>query len=307
MVKNTDGIKISIKEEAEEPAINKTAPKSKPNLKPKLKPKKKPSLSKNKVKTNKGGLIKLLTAMVIPAILVGVGIYVWQQGLAEETISSVRQEALETESSFEERLRNLKNSLTGVQDENQKLKEQTEAMNKRIALLDKAKIDFSDNELGVSFAYPAVFGEVVITTSDVASGTKFIGTFSDNDKLIFGGVSPDLVINKTEIAGVSAVTDSQGFEEERNKYSFLASGESRYDIEPAEVLNTASGKEALLIDKNSFEINPEADGLPVDIGGNVAVLVNLNGSKYKGMAIMNSDFGMMPLESFKQMIGTIKN
>ena len=320
MAANNSGIKISVQDDKKgDMPVKKTAPKPKAKAKTmtksaikskqikKLAVKPKPkSLPKIKSKTAKGGgAVKFILAMIVPATIVGAGIYVWQQNIAKETVISVRQEAQENETSFEDRLRNLKNKLTGVEDENQKLKKQSEEMTKRVALLDKAKIDFSDADLKIAFTYPAVFGEVIITNTEVASGTKFIGTFSDNEKLIFGGVSADLELDKKNTDTV-ATTDNQGYRKEKDDYYFRSFGEDEYEINPAEVFATKSG-EALLIDKNSFVINPEADGLPVDIGGNVVALVNMDHEKYKGFAFMNSDFGIMPLESFKQMVMTINS
>ncbi|MEA3450184.1 MAG: hypothetical protein U9Q85_04420 [Patescibacteria group bacterium] len=328
MPENNSGIKISVQDEREEKipakksASRPTAkirsvarPKSTPKAKSvtqstaKAKPAKK-MLQKPTVKARVGkggGIIKFVLAMMVPALIVGAGIYAWQNNIAKTSLTEARQEAMETEVTFEERLRNLKNKLTGVEDENQKLKEKSEEMNRRIALLDKAKIVFNDDELGFGFTYPAVFGEVVVTKTEIASGTKFIGTFSDNEKLVFGGISADLEFDKEKAVEVIAVTDNQGFMEDNGDYFFLAFNENEHEVKPAEILKTASDKKALLIDKNSFVIDPEADGLAVDIGGNVAVLLNLDSADYKGLVFMNSDFGMMPLESFKQMITSIKN
>ena len=296
----TNDIKISLKDGQDGPRSAAPAPKK--EAKPKPKPPAKPPAPGGK---KAAGLAKFALAMALPACLVGVGIYLWQQDVIEKEKTSIRQEARETELSFEERLRNLKNKLTGFEDENKALKEQTEAMNRRIALLDKAKIDYRDEELGISFVYPAVFGEITITKSDVASGSKYIGTFSDNDRLVFGGASPDLEPAQ-EPDAAAALTDTLGFAKERDDYYLLLPGQ-RQPVSPLESLSTASGQEAILIDKNSFPPDPAADGLPVDIGDNAGLVVNLGAGAYPGMAFVNSDFGLMPLESFKALAATINN
>ena len=44
------------------------------------------------------------------------------------------------------------------------------------------------------------------------------------------------------------------------------------------------------------------DTVPVEIGENVAVIINLEADEYPGLTFLNSDFGLLPLEAFVAMI-----
>lgn len=259
------------------------------------------------------GLTRLLVAVFITALIAGGGIYAWQKSSGTKVITSARKEALETKMSFEERLANLKSKLTGVETENVELKERAEELAKRVELLNKAKIDFIDEELGFSFTYPALFGEIIITKTEIASGTKYIGTFTDNDKLMFGGVSTSFELPRNQATATLAVIDNLGYSEKQRDYFWLGPGENEFKVNPVEIIEFAhpsagsgQGGEALLIDRNSFEINPKEDGLPIDIGENVVMIFNLDNEEFPGLAFLNQDFGMLPLESYKEMISTIK-
>jgi len=258
-----------------------------------------------KKKHESGGLKQLLVAVFITALIVGGGIYAWQKSSGTKIITNARKEALVTKMSFEERLANLKSKLTGVETENVELKERSEELTRRVELLNKAKIDFVDEELGLAFTYPALFGEIVITKTEIASGTKYLCTFTDNDKLIFGGVSTRFELPRSQATATLAVIDTLGFSKKWRGYYWLGPGEREHEINPVEVIKLDGG-EALLVDRNSFEIDSEEDELPVDIGENVAVVFNLDNKDFPGLAFLNQDFGMLPLESYKEMISTIK-
>ena len=256
-------------------------------------------------KSESKGLISLLVSIFITALIVGGGIYAWQKSSGTKIITDARKEALETKMSFEERLANLKSKLTGVETENVELKEKSEELARRVELLGKAKIDFIDEELGLVFTYPALFGEITITRTEIASGTKYLGTFTDNDKLIFGGVSVGFELPLSQATATLAVIDTLGFNKKQRNYYWLGPGEREMEINPVEVIEFVNG-EALLIDRNSFVIDPKADGPPIDIGENAAVVFNTLNDEFIGLAFLNQDFGMLPIESYKEMIKTIK-
>ncbi len=269
---------------------------------------KKPSpkkITKTYAKKDKSGLSILVIATVVTTLVVGGGIYAWQKSTGTKILTEARKEALETKMSFEERLATLKSKLTGVETENVELREKAEELARRALLLGKAKIDFIDEELGLAFTYPALFGEITITKTEIASGTKYLGTFTDNDKLVFGGVSASFELPRSQATATLAVIDNLGYTQSRRDYFWLGPGEREHEINPVEVIKFDGG-EALLVDQNSFAIDSEEDGLPVDIGENVAVIFNLDNDEYTGLAFLNQDFGMLPLESYKEMIKSIK-
>jgi len=294
-----------IKESAPVKKVSRKALPKKTVKKPAVKKAPSKKTTKTYVKKDKSGLSTLIIATIVTTLVVGGGIYAWQKSTGTKILTEARKEALETKMSFEERLASLKSKLTGVETENVELREKAEELAKRALLLGKAKIDFIDEELGLAFTYPALFGEIVITKTEIASGTKYLGTFTDNDKLIFGGISTSFELPASQATATLAVIDNLGFSEKRRNYFWLGPGEREHEINPAEVIKFDGG-EALLVDRNSFEIDSEEDGLPVDIGENVVVVFNLDNEDFPGLAFLNQDFGMLPLESYKEMIKTIK-
>lgn len=252
-----------------------------------------------KKKSSGGGIWRTLTMLVITAAIVGGGIYIWQQQVTEKSIDKIESSARDTRLSFEDRINNLKNKLTGVETENVDLKETAESLLEKLGILSKAKLEFVSDELGLKFEYPASLGEATAVFDSTGAGTKFIASFSEAETVTMGGVSEDYVVTGTTT--VPAVTDTQGFVERRRTYYILGPGEAEYEVNPAQVIDLSDG-EALLIDRNSFVIDPEADGLPMDIGQNVAVFVNLESDDYLGFSIMNSNFEVLPLEQMIEMV-----
>ena len=47
------------------------------------------------------------------------------------------------------------------------------------------------------------------------------------------------------------------------------------------------------------------DGLPVGIGGDVAVILNLENDTYPAIVFVDSDFGMLPLAEFVELVESI--
>ncbi len=267
---------------------------------------KKPPITKTASKAgNGGGWLRFLITVMITAAVVGGGIYAWQKKAGDAVLTKARQETQEVKTSFEQRLQNLKSQLTGTETEKEQLAEKTKELEARVQLLNKAKIDFRDDELGLSFSYPAVFGDLTVTKTDVASGTKFTGTWEDNKSLVFGGVSVDLAPEAAGTTTALAVTDTQGYVERRRILYFRGPDGKEFEIKPTQEIPFEGGT-ALLIDKNSFVADPQADGLPVAIGDNAAAIVNLGGDEFPGTAFVDSDFSAMPLESFIGMIKSIK-
>ena len=250
-----------------------------------------------------GSLLSSLITFVITAIIIGGGIYAWQKSEKQKSVEEISQKAQSDRMSLEDRLNSLKNSLTGAESENEDLKAQTEELASKAKLLEVAKIDYTNDELGFGFSYPASFGEVNLGTESGATGTRMLGKFTATDKIVFGGISADYVPAGT--SSIPAVTDTRGFAVKRKVYYVLGPDGAEYEVKPAQTIALADG-EAILVDKNSFVISPDAEGAPVDIGGNAAVYLNLNDAKYPGIAFIDTDFGVLPLQNFIAMVKSFK-
>lgn len=325
-----DGVKISVNNEEEEkkPAKKRGRPRkaaSKEKPKPKKEPNKKnpkksmaearnesasikkPTEKKSSKKSS--SILTILVSVVVTALLVGVVMYAWQKRDGEKDINSVRQEARNVRMDFEQRLTQLKNKLTGVETENQKLKTTTQELEEQAKLLEGAKKEYESPELGFKFLYPAVFGDIALNYSEGSSGKKFVGTFSKNNKLVFSGVSSDY-IEKATSTSVS-FSDSQGYLEERDRYYFqnIGADESKeLEFVPTKTIDTDAGL-VVVVNKSSFSVEPEEEGLEeivnVDIGENMGAVLNLENEDYSGLVFENMDFGILPPESFEDILESI--
>ena len=317
-----DGVKISVNNTQKE-----EKKKEKKDLKPKKTSVKKKAVPKTKIekkspaktvsktvskaapvskKKEKKSFFSVLVSVAVTALLVGGIIYIWQQQSSKNSLDKLSDDAREARMEFEQRLNSIKNKLTGAEKEKDDLQGEYEELKEKAELLNAAKLSFSDSEIGLSFDYPAVFGEVKIAILEGATGTSFLGEFTENDKLVFGGISVDYEGDAT--SSVIEFMDTLGYYSQRNKYYFqkFGDGESTdYEIQPAKIIGLSVG-EALLVDKKSFIKQDEftiAKGEDyINIGENVGGLLNLEGEIYKGVAFVNSDFGMMPLENFEEML-----
>lgn len=276
--------KKSVSAKTQKPASKKTATKSKKTVK----------------KKEKRGFLSVLFSILITALIVGGGIYAWQSKTGIEKLEKAETETTSIKKEFEKRLEILKNKLTGVETENVELKVETEKLKEQEALLNKAKLEYSNIDNNFSFMYPAVFGEVSFATSSIATGTKFMGAFSKNDKLSFNGISQDYFFKSTSTK--ADLSDFKEYAKRRRVYYFLGPGDLEIKIEPIEIIEIDNG-EALLIDKSSFDFNSEDEAPPVNVGENMAALINLDDNKeYKGLILINKDLDILPEESFKNII-----
>lgn len=303
MSSKMDGVKISINHDTEEPIKKKPAPKKKIVRKATPQAATQRTVSKG---AQKGGLLTLLVTFVVTAALVGGGIYAWQNKTLEESVGKITEDARSTRMSFQKELENLKNKLSGVESENEELKMTKQELEERVKLLDGAKKDFTSEEIGISFSYPAIFGDIDLRIDEIGSSTKFVGKFSEVDSLIFGGISKDYESSSTSSA--IDFLENQGFYERKNKYYFIPAGETDredYEIIPVKIIKTRSD-EALLLDKKSFIAALDEDKQNIEIGENIGALINLDKDEYYGMGFLNKDLGVMPLESFEGMLKTVE-
>ncbi|MBU4346938.1 hypothetical protein KKF23_00075 [Patescibacteria group bacterium] len=260
---------------------------------------KKQALSDDNIKPAKRGLLATVMAVITVAAIVGIGIFVWQKEVIKKNVGEVKKEADSSKIDFENRLLNLKDKLTGVESENTELKTTNEELKEKAELLAIAKMEFSNSELGIAFEYPAILGEVNLSISDEGGEKKFTGRFSDNDKLIFGGVSADY--GKSGATTSAAFIDALGFSKKKGKY-YYRSPSADYEIQPANIIKLGNGGEALIVDKNSFGDKEQNAGIGEDIGA----LFNLNNKDFSGLVFLNQDLGRLSLIDFGAMLETME-
>ena len=319
MDKKMDGVKIFVNDDADsqEEKQEKRPVKKKAVVRRKVVRKKAvkkiimPEKVERKAKTEKkSGILSMAISIFVTALVVGGAIYVWQSKVADKDVEKVSSDARSTRQEFEKRLDNLKEKLSGAKKEKEELLETKMELEEKAKLLENAKKNYINDEMGFSFLYPAIFGNVEIEIIRTATGTKFIGKFSKNDKLIFGGASADYERESTST--VMDFIDTSGFIDKKNKYYYQSCGEDKntdFEIQPAKIVGYRGG-EALLLDKKSFagqDEFTENSGKPfIDIGENLGGLFNLKKDEYKGVAFVNTDFSLMNIEAFTEMLKTIE-
>ena len=313
-----DGVKISVNEtedsQEKKPLKKKAAVRKKVVRRKAVKkvaaPEKREMIEKKSKKENKGGILTMAISVFVTALVVGGAIYAWQSKVADKDVEKVSFDARSSRQEFEKRLDNLKEKLLGTEKEKEELLKNKEELEEKAKLLENAKKKYVNDEMGFSFLYPAIFGEVEIEIISTATGTKFIGKFSKNDKLIFGGTSADY--ERASTSTVMDFIDTYGFADKKNKYYYQPGGMNEntdFEIQPAKIVGYRGG-EALLLNKKSFsgqdEFSKNSGKSFIDIGENLGGLFNLKNKEYKGVAFVNMDFGLMNVEEFADMLKSIE-
>jgi hypothetical protein len=325
MANSTDGVKINIKKEEKKEAeaviekdsdvkkelkeeVKKSVPKKKVLkkriVKKRIVKKKEEPKKIEKKKSKKKGILTVLLNILLTAAIVGGGVFAWQNKVRQKDVAKIEGESNSVKEDFEKRLANLKSKMTGVETSNVELKKTLEEFKKKAELLIGSKKEYKIDDFNLSFEYPASFGNVIVATSTKESSTVLKLNFSDNGKLVIFGVNDEYQNDST--SSLLMLYEIKGFEERKDKYYLKSSREGEeFEVNPAQIIEYSGGK-ALLIDKNSFVLNEDSDGVPVDIGDNVAFIFDLEDSSYPGFAILNSDFSMMPLNDFVMMVESFK-
>lgn len=236
---------------------------------------------------------------VMAAVVVGGAIYSWQKKELKDETLKIKKSAIEEKSSLEKRIDSLKEKITGIESENEKLKNASTELEAKSKILETAQKFFTDKSLKLSFVYPALFEDVKITKDE----KMFAANFLKNEKVNFGGASEDFVSTSSV-----NLLQAKGFIEEKGRY-YLRVGaaedkEKDIEVKPIKTIDTGKGK-VLMVDKKSF-IDKDGKSVEVQIGDNIGALVNLGADKFKGVAIVNSDFGLMSFEKFEEMIKSLK-
>lgn len=171
---------------------------------------------------------------------------------------------------------------------------------------------YTNSDLGISFAYPAEFGDVTISITTPESvqfqtGKKITGSFSNFAGLTFGGITTDY-----EYGAGGQITDTRGFLEQNGAYYFKFVSDkpdTGTPLEPLAVLMTQDERKALVLESNSFVNDRGVEGptFGASLGDfNLSALVNIADDEFTGLMFVNTDTKNFSREKFEQFVRTIE-
>lgn len=306
-----DAIKVSVENDSDEKVeekklAKKTVKRKKVVKKTATKPaaKKAEVKKETKTKSKKKGFFSHLLVFIFTAIVVGGGIYYWQEGEGKAGLEKLQTDARNTRINLEERISSIKDKLQGVEDENEELKVTKEELEKKTGLLAGALRKYTDSNLKLSFHYPVLFGEVTVNIEEIDEGKKFVGIFSENADLVFGGVTENF--SAASSSSDIQFLDTIGFEKQGDDYFYksIHSDETDNKVEAMRIIETSSG-EVLMLNKDSFVANEEGEVWDFGLGQNIASVLNLESEEYSGVAFVNKNTAKFPLADFEDMLKSI--
>lgn len=318
MAQDIDGVKIAIKKGApkkrtvrRKKVSSESSASSRPSLKSKAREEEvveevemshdaSEAKSPKSSKKQKGSPLATFIAILVTALIVGGAIYTWQRNQADQSISEVESEKETIKSGLERELGNLKNKILGIETENEELKTAKEELEEKAKLLEGAKLEYKDNELGFSFEYPAKLGQAHVVIENGATGKIFSGSFEDYNELRFGGISADYTSSSTP-----SFLATRGFVKKSNNYFIRESGEGlNYQIEPI-VISGQDADEKIIIDKNSFIGVAESTDISLresDLGA----LINFSNDAFEGVAFLNMNKDVIGVDEFRKIIDSFE-
>jgi len=259
--------------------------------------------SKQENMSDKKNAFSLVFTMLITALIVGGGIYAWQDRVNDSSLSKIKTDARNTREGFERSLKNLENKVRKVEDENNQLSAENNELKDKAELIKGALKKYQNNELSLSFSYPAIMGDISYEKTTGSVGEKYFFSFSRNPSFHISGVSDGY---KELVEASSSEVNFDNFfqlEKKKDKYKaffFLNGEKEEYDLNPIEVISFSDG-EALLVDSKSFVLK---DGqAPLNIGQNLGAIFSVGDG---GLAMLNSDFGQLSPDDFKELLRSIK-
>jgi len=162
---------------------------------------------------------------------------------------------------------------------------------------------FNNKEIGLSFSYPVSLGEVEFRVIRGETGQKFTAKFSNNENLLFGGITDDFSAGRSGI-----FTDTRGFLFEDGKYYFKfvsTKPTKNYEIEPIKII-AQNNETFLILDGNSFISARDCEGPCLSVGENyLGALINLKGDKFPGVAFWNTNTNKFSQEAFEELVKSI--
>lgn len=257
-----------------------------------------------------GGMVSTLVAVTVTALIVGGGVYLWLRSENKTAMEKLMDDTRNARMDLEQRIESVKNKLTTKEKEVEELSTVKKDLEEKSKLLDVAKIDYRDNDLGFKFQYPVSFGEVKIEKIQGVSGLKFVGSFSANPELYFGGVSKNFKMATTSDASstVFGFADSFGFISEGNKYYYqsMDGEQKKYEIEPMRMVDSGLGK-TLLLNKDSFVKGKDGSVWDFGLGNDIGAIANIKNSKFEGgLVFINKNTAKFPLADFEESLKSVK-
>ncbi len=247
-----------------------------------------------------------LLSIVVTAAIVGGAIYAWQDKAKDDSLTKVQQDAKNVREGYERSLKNLENEKRKVTSENNNLKTENEELKTTVDSVRGAVKNYSNEELGISFSYPALFESVSYEKIAGESGEKFLIKFSKNESFYMSGVSTGYKELEKASSTEANFDNFIKFEKDGEEYKYYVSlkgEEVEYKLNPIEVI-PFSGGEALLVDSKSFQLDDEQ--VAVSIGQNLGAILNTEKEGFSGVAMLNSDFGQLSPEDFKTFLKSVE-
>ncbi len=268
---------------------------------------------------------KFLTAVMITALIVGGGVYLWQKTRGEDMLNQLKNASENIKGELEGKLSRLESEVTGLKQENESLKTANTELESKAKLLSDAKKEFSSAEYGIQFEYPAEYGEVKIETALGSAGASYIGTFSQAPSLVFGGVSTDY-----SSAGEPVFTDLQNIEKKREGSAEAISAKFgggpkalSFAVKPLKIIAGGAG-DILVVNSGSFppaasvksasatSSASAATTTPAGIPETVApgetglgALVTLKKDKFKALAFIAADTDKVAPETLEKILKSL--
>jgi hypothetical protein len=274
----------------------------------------------------------------ITLIIIASGaVYAWQNSQSQTLLSQLKEKSEEIKGDLEKKLSVMDNELKGLQKENDSLKSSNTELEGKAKLLTDAKKEFSNSELGIEFEYPAEYGDVNFEFKNGDAGRMFTGTFSNNNALVFGGVSSDFQ-SKTApdfLAFLGAEKKKEGTAEKLMAKWIGGPAGSEFEIKPQKSFadiqiivssslpagstgtgspQTAKTEEANLDGGTGQVAGEEASGTEAGSASDVktsgvapgeneiGALIALKKDKFKGLAFWDKNAEKIPSDVFEKLV-----
>lgn len=158
------------------------------------------------MKINQRGAVDAMMAVLLLVLLVGVGVVVWRIQSADEAVTENNNSAIDASDS------KIGTSSDETDDENDN---ETQITKPELVKGDGTFIDYNNQALGVSFRYPATWGELKEEAFDNNENSVFY-KFSGVKTLVFGGHETDY----ETLGRDGSLIDYGGFIEEAGVFYF---------------------------------------------------------------------------------------
>ncbi len=252
----------------------------------------------------KGGKTGFI-GIIVAGLVIVLAVYGWQNADKSKLKNDLEQSIRNKEKEFNLKLNEYEQDVSALKEEKQSLEDEKSKLEEELdSIMASTTLGFTNAELGVTFKYPISYGEAKFEESKGEKGKRYTITFSKNDKLVIGGISPDY-----QAGSEGTFSDTRGYAEKGGKYyfkSFSSESEEDYALAPIKTIE-ANGSKILVVDKGSFASEKDAASSQLSPGeGSLGAILNLNSENYSGMSIWDKDASSTPLARFEEMLKTIQ-